>query len=653
MAHELIAYKLLMRFCPRPAPVLLAATLLVTAACEEERGGVKVADLSFEGVEAVSADQLKSVLATAESSKLPWGTKRYFSREQFEADLKRIEAFYADRGYPQARVKSFDVNLNEDQTSVRITLHVAEGPPVRVEQIVLDGFGELPDDHEQTLHSQLPLQQGQPLDRALMQASREAALDELRDHGYPYASVRLTEAPGSDANSAVVTLRADAGQPAKFGEIEIVGNTSVDDSIIRRQLWYRPGQLFEQNRLRESQRRLYALELFQFANVEPVGLEEQSSVVGTRVTVTEGKHRRMNVSVGYGTEEQARGEVNWRHVNFFGGARTAGVLGRYSSLDRGVKLNFDQPYVFSRFYSLSLTGQSWFTDEPLFDLTTLGGRMTLTRQFRRGGGPVLRGLRPATTLAFTYVNEWQDYTIADEALQDLSIRDDLIAMGLDPTGLDDGDPGRGRGQLSSLMIDVGRNTTGNLLDARQGYFAALHLEQAGRLLQGDFNYFEMTAEGRYYISLGTRAVVAVRARAGSIDGPGPELGNVPFFKRYFLGGATNLRGWGRYEVSPLSGSGLPIGGHAFLNFSTELRAPLWGKLGGVLFLDGGNVWTRPWDFTLSDLRYDIGPGLRYNTPVGPVRVDLGYQLNPLDGLFVNGEPESRRFRFHFSIGHAF
>jgi outer membrane protein insertion porin family/translocation and assembly module TamA len=635
------------------ARAFLAVSLLATVGCKEEQGGVQVDELSFEGIHAVTEKQLKSVLATGESAWLPWGTKRYFSREQFEADLKRIEAFYADRGFPDARVKSFDVQLNEPQTSVKVSIVIDEGEPLRVERVVLDGFDPLPDEHERTLVTRLPLKDGQPLDRALLQASREAALDELRDHGHPYASVRLEESPGSAPRRSVITLRADAGPLAHFGEIEINGNSSVSDSIIRRQLWFRPGQLFEQNKLRESQRRLYGLELFQFANVEPVGLDERSPTIATRVTVTEGKHRRVNFSVGYGSEEKARAEVDWRHVNFFGGARTAGVLARYSSLDRGVRLNFDQPYVFSRFYSFGLTGQSWFTDEALYDLTTLGGRATLTRQFRRGGGPVLGGLRPATTLSFTYVNEWQDYTISNEALNDETIRDDLILLGLDPTGLDDGDAGRGRGQLSSLMIDFGRNTTGNILDARRGYFAAFHLEQAGRWMQGDFDFYELTAEGRYYLSLGDRAVFAVRGRAGSIDAWGPEVSRVPLFKRYFLGGATSLRGWGRMEVAPLSGSGLPIGGHTFALVSTELRMPVWGNLGAVAFLDAGNVWSRPWDFNLNDVRYSVGPGLRYNTRIGPIRADLGYQLNPIDGLRVNGEPQPRRFRFHFSIGHAF
>jgi outer membrane protein insertion porin family len=140
---------------------------------------------------------------------------------------------------------------------------------------------------------------------------------------------------------------------------------------------------------------------------------------------------------------------------------------------------------------------------------------------------------------------------------------------------------------------------------------------------------------------------------GTIHPVGLDQVNVPFSKKYFLGGATSIRGWGRYEVSPLSGSGLPIGGDSMFLFSEELRATVRGNLGAVFFLDAGNVWEDSFGIKLNDLRYAIGPGLRYQTPVGPFRFDFGYQLNPIPGLLVNGEPSNRHWRIHFSIGQAF
>ena len=625
--------------------MFLCALAAVTTACKEE-GGVKVSSFRFTGTKAVTPAQLKAVLATSASSKIPWGQKHYFSRDQFQADLKRIVAFYKDRGYPDARVKSFDAKLNDTQTSVDITVNIEEGEPVRVERVNFSGFDPLPEQHRKALEARLPLKTGQPLDRAMLQASREAALDELKDHGYPYASVKIEESPGSSDRQRAVSLTADPGPLAHFGPVEISGNAAVADNIVRRQLTYRRGQLFRQSALQESQRKLYGPELFDFANVEPLRIEEKPIEVPTRVTVTEGKHQKVNFGVGYGTEEKGRVQVDWRHVNFLGGARTAGVLARYSGLDRGVRLNFKEPYFFGPRNDIALSAQSWHSDEPAFKLDTNGGRATVSRRFRSGGGPVL-GSRPTTTLSLTYANEHESYTISQAALDDPTVRDELIALGLNP------ETGEGRGTRSAISLDGGRNTTNNLLDAKQGYVASIHLEQAGRWLGGSYDYYELTSELRLFRSLNRRIVAAGQARIGSIDALGDPETQVPFFKRYFLGGATNLRGWGRYEVSPLSGEGLPIGGHSFLNFSTEVRASLWRSLGVVIFLDGGNVWPNRWSFNVNDMRYDVGPGLRYQTPIGPLRADLGYQLNPIPGLVVNGQEQARRFRFHFSIGQAF
>src|SRR4029079_3948936 len=240
---------------------LLLGVIAASAASCKEEGGVKVTSFTFKGTKAVTSGQLKSVLATSSSSKIPWGAKHYFSRDQFEADLKRIVAFYKDRGYPDARVTSFDAKLNDTQTAVNITVNISEGEPIRVERVTFSGFEPLPEQHRTALENGLPLKAGQPLDRALLQASREAAIDELRDHGYPYATVKIAENPGSSDRERVVQLTADAGPLARFGPIEINGNVSVSDNIVRRQLTYRPGQIFRQSALQESQRRLYGPEL--------------------------------------------------------------------------------------------------------------------------------------------------------------------------------------------------------------------------------------------------------------------------------------------------------------------------------------------------------------------------------------------------------
>jgi len=624
-----------------------AAGILVLALCAggcREEGQIRVESLEFSGVSHIDEGQLERALATRESSWLPWGQKHYFDRSRFDTDLKRIAAFYADHGFPHARVRAVDVQLNDDGDAVSIHIDIEEGEPLVVSEVRFEGFDVLPEDRRNALRNQAPLESGQPLNRRAFAQTRDTAAGVLADHGYPYARVLAYAQPrAADPSQLRVIYQAYPGPVAVFGPVEIAGNVSVDDHVIRRELTYRPGDLYRRSRLRESQRHLYELELFEFANVEPE-VEAQPSEVPTRVTVAEGKHRRVDFGVGYGTEEKLRADAQWRHTNFLGDARTAGVHARWSSLDRGVRLNFNQPYFLRPYLSLGATGEAWTTRQPLFSADTLGGRVALIHRYR---------VRDVWSLAF--VSEFSQSAVTDEALENLATRDLLIELGLDPTD------GTQTGTLIGLEFDIQRNTTDRLLDARRGYYAALHLEQAGAWLPGTYDYYLATLEGRYYATVARRAVLAARLQIGALDGLGRardplderRLVHVPFSKRFFLGGSTSLRGWGRLEVSPLSGAGLPIGGRSMLEASTELRVPVWGNLAAVGFVDAGNVWDGAWDYELGDLRFAVGPGLRYQTPIGPVRADFGYQLTPIEGLLVDGEPERRHWRIHFSIGQAF
>ncbi len=374
---------------------------------------------------------------------------------------------------------------------------------------------------------------------------------------------------------------------------------------------------------------------------------QQPEIVPTKITVTEGKPRKVNFGVGYGSEERARASIDWRHVNFFGGARTMQFIGQASRLDRGVRLNFKQPAVFGPRYGLQVERSA--VAQRRAGLHARHATAAVSRS--SGCSPAAgrtRSALPTTTLFLKYTNQYERYTVSEEAQNDPTFRDDLIALGLNP------ETGEGQGWLSSLTFDVSRGTGGtNQTSPRSGYVVNAHVEQAGQVFGGDFNYREVVLEGRGYLALGRRALFATRLRGGSIDGFGNQDANVPFFKRYFLGGASSLRGWGRFEVSPLTAEGNPIGGATLLDGSVELRMPIWHDFSGVAFVDVGNVWTNPWTFQLQELRYDIGPGIRYNTPVGALRVDVGFQLNPIPGLLVNGEPEPRHFRVHFSIGQSF
>ena len=615
--------------------IFLLCLALLAAGCRE-KGDIKIASLKFNGVQQVDKKALANALETKQGSKLPWGKKRYFDRRAFDADLKRIEAFYRDRGFPDARITSFDVDLNDAQNEVKVVVNITEGDPLRVADIQVTGFDVLSAAKLDELKSTLPLKEKQPLDRQLAVATRERAINVLKDNGYPYAKVAMRPEDVGPKSQRII-LEATPGPLAHFGVIDIRGERSVGENVVRRQLTFKMGDTFTRKEMRESQRKLYGMELFEFANIE--SLEDtgvESPEVPVRVTVAEGKHQKVTTGIGYGSEEKARARLRWDHVNFFGGARHGGFEGRWSSLDRGVRMEYTEPYVFSPHFSLRFEGQAWQAQEPVFSQNTLGGRLYLRHQAKQ-----------ETSFSVSLINEYTRDRITLAALQDLRFRNSLIALGLDPRR------DITQGTVGAIGFDVNRNTTNNLLDARKGYMMTAHLEQAGRLMWGSYNYWAANGEARYYLPIGNAFVFAQKVNIGGVAPQNGEDANVPFHKRLFLGGATSVRGWGRYEVSPLSGSGLPIGGLSMLEGSSEIRMPLQGKLGAVGFFDYGNVWTDAWHFDVGDLRYAVGPGLRYLTPIGPARIDLGYQVNPIDNLLVNGKPQARRWRVHFSIGQAF
>ena len=611
--------------------IALAATAI---ACKEE-GTIKVHSLKFQGVKAVDDGRLRDALATRQSSKIPWGKKAYFDRTRFDTDLKRIQAFYADRGYPDARVTGFDVKLNDKQDEVDLTVTISEGDPVKVAAVNFIGFDIIPANHFADLEKRAPIKPGQPRDRQLVLSTHEMALNELKDHGYPYAKVNTDE--DNEGKQATITFTAEPGKIAHFGPVEVTGNQSVSDRIIERELTYKPGDLYRRSVVQDSQRRLYGLELFQFANIEPLNPELQPADVPTRITVAEGSHHRVNFGVGYGSEEKGRVDAQYHHLNFFGGARTAGAHVRYSSLDRGIRLDFNQPYFFRPHFSISGEGQQWYTFTPAYESVVSGVKATLTHRQNR-----------KTSWAVSLTSERDRSTVDPVVLADPRNRTSLIALGLNP------ETRQQTGTLNSVGFDMQHSTADNVLNAHRGYQIAFHAEEAGRLLPGTFNYYALSLDGRHYLPIGgDRVSLASRAQIGNIRPVGNDVNNVPFSKKFFLGGATSVRGWGRYEISPLSGAGLPVGGNSMFAWTEELRAMLHGNLGGVLFMDAGNVWADSGAFDLHDLRYAIGPGLRYQTPIGPIRFDFGYQLNPIPGLVVNGRPQQRRWRIHFSIGQAF
>ena len=439
---------------------------------------IKVTKLAIEGSKAFTSKQITAVLGTRVSSRFFWGRKRYFDRRTFDDDLKRVVRFYQDHGYRNARVTAVTADLNDQQDAVALSITVDEGAPRLVAQLDFVGFDALPPEDLEKLRKNIALEAGTVLDHASIGAAHGMAMRALQDAGFPFPQVDVAENPVI-GTPVIVTLTADPGDPAAYGEIAVKGDESVDEEVVRRALAFKTGDKFSLAATTESENRLYDMQLFQLADVELVGQTVVNGRVPVNVAVTSNKLRQIRTSVGYGSEERARGEAEWKHLNLFGGARTGTVHGKWSSLDRGLRTELIQPYVFTPRLSLRLSAQAWYAREPAFDLDTKGGRGTFT--YRLSERDVVTGRGGSSSVSLALIHQNEEYLVTPEALADPLVRDDLIAQGLNP------ETGVGKGILGAIDIDATRSTVADLLQRERGYTIAGHLERAGGWLPGDFD----------------------------------------------------------------------------------------------------------------------------------------------------------------------
>jgi outer membrane protein assembly complex protein YaeT len=496
---------------------------------------------------------------------------------------------------------------------------IPANPSITISEIQFSGFDVLTPSEIEELRDRIALKPGKLLTEAAEQAAGNTVVETLQNRGYPYAQVRIARTD-TGAGGARLVVEAEPGPRGLFGSIDIAGNTRVDDTIIRRRITYKPGDLFRRSALERTQQQIAALDLFKSVKIDAQNIDQQPAEVPTLITVEEQNPWRWNLSAGYAAGERLSFEARIRNMNFLGSARQLELLGRVSRIDRLEEITFTQPDVWRPGVSLSLQGRNWTIDDPAFRALSRGGQGALTWFWNP---------RLSSTLAYG-----------------ASFERGRISGALDPlTGLQDG-------TLSAWSIDVDHRTPDVERAAPSGRVLMVHLEQAGGWMPGTFNYYSVIGEARHYHTVRNRITFAHRMRYGSISAMSQET-DIPLLKRFFLGGSGEMRAWSRYEVSPLSPSGEPVGGKSLLVATSEARFPLFPRLRGAIFVEAGNVWRSDWAAHVDDLRFDAGPGLRVETPFGLIRIDAGYQLNRVPDLRIDGRPQRRAWRINIGLGEAF
>ncbi len=573
--------------------------------------------IRFVGLKSFEPGRLEKIMVT-QAKRLRWGRGVPLDEAVLRNDLERIETFYKSQGFYEARVLSHRlIQLGGREVILEITLD--EGLPVMVDRVELTVDGDPTGPWHDDLLAAIPLKPGRRFTTPDFEETEKTVRHFLSLWGYPRADVRTGGTIDKEAKKAHIQVEVTLGPLCTFGPVRVEGNRRVETSLILRELTFRPGDRYRAKALADSQKRLMDLKLFTFVDIQPMLEESSGTEVPVSVVVKEAKSQTVRLGAGYGTEDQVRGRINYEYRNIFGEGRNLALDAKASSLVRFFEGRFTQPH---------------FLVDP-FRLTVSGGA---SREMQESYENEQFFLRPQVTWQFA------DHWLFNAGPNVEANR--LVDVGLSPRAIRPSDQKGEEYFISSLVFGATYQRVDNLLDPRKGVQLLQRFEWGGTPVGSEVAFVKLGLEGRSYVPVDPLGVLAFRAKWGSIAAL-ENTTRIPIFKRYFSGGSTSIRGYPYQKLGPLDDEGNPLGGLTLLELSSEWRFPLKSSWEGVLFFDTGNVFETRYELLWDQLRSTVGAGLRYKTLVGPLRLDVGYQLNPPDQDFFN------RYQIHLSIGQAF
>jgi outer membrane protein assembly factor BamA len=678
-----------------PLLALLAAPLLaplvLPAAAAAQRNGpdrVEVLSVSFQGAEQIPAVLLRTAIETtptrcisAALQPLCWAgislDRHYLDPRSLAADVFRLRVFYHQRGFREARV---ELDTVRTARGMRVGFRIAEGRPVLVGDVRVESAGV--GGH---LARNLPVRTGQPFSMIDFEAARDSLIGRLANLGYASADVFANyDIPGG-AYRADVEFHVSTGPLTRFGAIEITGVDRVSPSVVERMLTFREGDVYSRQALLRSQRNIYGLEVFRHAEIITPRMSDTDSVVPVRIQVNEGDMHRIRLGVGMSTTDYMNAEGRWVSRNFLGGGRRLELRGRvnnivaeplrfvkppfescsgiYCDIAGSVAADFSQPWFFGPQNAL---GAGMFLERfslaGVYVRTSQGAYGSFSRSVGRGAAFGI-GYRPELTSL--------------ESDGDLIFCVNFVAC-----EERDIDVLRETHWLAPLAFSLSFDRSNSIFAPTRGYVLRVDAEFAAAATGSDYSYARLLGDLSAYHDPFRGVVVAARLRPGyarALGEPGTGLGLHPQ-KRFFAGGANSVRGFAQYRLGPKlltadaagmlaqpgaadgqPGAGCsaqeinagtcdlgefatqfpgrlevrPVGGSIMLEGNLEVRYPIWAdRLRGATFIDVGQVWREHRDGSFARLQVTPGVGIRYLSPVGPIRIDVGYNPGGAERLTV-------------------
>ncbi|MBJ6801687.1 outer membrane protein assembly factor BamA [Geomonas sp. Red259] len=599
----------------------------------KEGDKVLIEKIEFEGNRAFPDKKLKKTMETGEKWFLSWLTGAgTYKEEVLKNDVNLLTEYYMNNGYVNVKVGEPKVELLPDRKGLRVSIGITEGEQYRIGKL---GFkGELLET-ETVLNGKLKEKPGQLFSRADLRSDVFGLTDLYADKGYAFANANPLTKLNADSHTIDITFDMEKGQKVTIDRINITGNVKTRDKVVRRELKLDEGDQYSSTALKKSKQNLMNTGFFEEANLA-TAKGSTADKLDINVEVKEKPTGTFSIGAGYSSLDGIIGQGSVQQANFLGLGLKATAAASLGSKSQTYNLGLTDPYFMDTKWTLG--GDIYRNERQYLDYTR-----------RATGGDIKAGYPLSDTVSTFWLYKYEIKDIFDESPElRKSINDGAV---LEPEK---------KSTTSAVIASISRNTTDYRLDPSIGMMNSLSIEFAG--LGGSNRYVKYITENTLFHPL-FYGVGSVRGTLGYVQSYGGK--EIPIDEKFYLGGISSLRGFSSRTVSPFKTTTVfdkdangyadkPKDNRVYLGGSIEAVAnvewtfPLLKDAGlkGVLFFDAGNS-DNSFDKTFGTVLTSYGGGIRWYSPIGPLRLEYGVPINPREGI------DNKKGKFEFSIGSIF
>lgn len=583
----------------------------------EEGDKVLIKTITFEGNISFEDKKLRKLMKTKKKGFFSWLTSSgVLDMADLNTDLVNIEAQYQKDGFIDAKVGEPKIEYQDKW--IFVTIKIDEGPRYKTGELNITGDLIEP---KEKLMEKLEISKEKYCNKEAIQKDVIALNDVYADQGYATARVSPRLLRNQNTMTADVTFDIQKNDLVYLDKIIIGGNVVTRDKVIRRQLQVHEKELFSGTKMKRSVRNLYRMDYFEDIKVDTQQGSEENTM-NLMIDVKEKPTGTFTFGMGYSSQDKLFGTLAVAKRNLFGRDQTLNVQGEFGDKTNKYSLSFTEPWLFDIPLSAQVEFLKWQREYDYYDKDTLGGALKF-------GYPI-----------FDYTRLYVSYSYEINEISDL----DLAYTDIDTKTLYEYGEYVSRGVTTTLHYDS-RDRAYNA-QATQGWDNSISMEYTGGPFSGDISFtkYRLTL-GRYH-PLFEKLIGFVHGEGGYVKQNSD--GWLPPYEKFFLGGMNSVRGFGYYDICLQNEEGYDVGGNRYVQFNVELLRPMFGTEGflGLLFYDTGNVYDGEEHVDFSDLRQSWGFGIRWFSPIGPIRFERGHIIDPRDG-------ETRSGRWDFTMGGTF